>query len=116
MVRETGDRDFPIWLLGDSNPRNWQDQLKTPLDPRHPARHNIWSPILDGIQDRLFRQRGTRLDSSKIYIRNAVQDPTLKDAARGLVWTEDLNREIVSFRADLARHSPIFVQIGRAHV
>jgi hypothetical protein len=41
-----GDPDFPIWLLGDSNPKGWQSVLETPLDPRHPARHNIWTPVL----------------------------------------------------------------------
>src|SRR4051794_28739521 len=107
MVRETGDKSFPIWLLGDSNPRNWENQLETPLDPRHPARHNIWTPILDGVQDRLFRRRGLRLDSRRIYIRNAVQKPAVKEAANGIVWPEELNREIASFRADLNLHSPM---------
>lgn len=77
MDRETGDPHFPIWLLGDSNPRNWENHLKTPLDPRHPARHNIWTPILDEIQDRLFRRLRMRLDTSKMYIRNAIEDVRL---------------------------------------
>lgn len=37
MKPQVGDPDFPIWLLGDSNPKGWQSVLETPLDPRHPA-------------------------------------------------------------------------------
>jgi len=66
-----GDPKFPIWLIGDSPPEKWADKLDTPLDPRHPARHNIWTSVVDPMQDRLHRQRGLRLDTSCLYIRNA---------------------------------------------
>ena len=68
----TGDPEFPIWLIGDSPPKKWVDKLDTPLDPRHPARHNIWTSVADPMQDRLYRQRGLRLDTSRLYIRNAM--------------------------------------------
>jgi hypothetical protein len=51
MAADVGNKNFPIWLLGDSNPERWQGELKTPFDPRHPVRHNIWTSILDVIQD-----------------------------------------------------------------
>jgi len=71
MKDSVGDPEFPIWLIGDSPPEKWADKLDTPLDPRHPARHNIWTSVVDPMQDRLYRQRGLRLDTSCLYIRNA---------------------------------------------
>jgi uracil-DNA glycosylase len=71
MKAFVGDPKFPIWLIGDSPPEKWADKLDTPLDPRHPARHNIWTSVVDPMQDRLYRQRGLRLDTSCLYIRNA---------------------------------------------
>ena len=40
MREYAGDPECPIWLIGDSPPEAWVDRLATPLDPRHPARHN----------------------------------------------------------------------------
>ena len=71
----TGDPEFPIWLIGDSPPEAWADKLDTPLDPRHPARHSIWTSVADPMQDRLYRQRKLRLDTSQLYIRNAMNQP-----------------------------------------
>ncbi len=68
----TGNPEFPIWLIGDSPPEAWADKLDTPLDPRHPARHSIWTSVADPLQDRLYRQRKVRLDTSRLYIRNAI--------------------------------------------
>jgi uracil-DNA glycosylase len=67
-----GNPEFPIWLIGDSPPAAWVNKLDTPLDPRHPARHNIWTSVADPLQDRLYRQRKLRLDTSRLYIRNAM--------------------------------------------
>lgn len=71
----TGSPEFPIWLIGDSPPEAWADKLDTPLDPRHPARHSIWTSVADPMQDRLYRQRKLRLDTSRLYIRNAMHQP-----------------------------------------
>jgi uracil-DNA glycosylase len=72
MKDSVGDPKFPIWLIGDSPPEAWVGKLDTPLDPRHPARHNIWTSVADVIQDRLYRQKKLRLDTSRLYIRNAM--------------------------------------------
>ena len=48
MNRDSGSRNFPIWLIGDSSPAEWEAYLVDPLDSKHPARHNIWTPILGG--------------------------------------------------------------------
>ena len=67
-----GGPEFPIWLIGHSPPPAWVDKLDTPLDPRHPARHNIWTSVADPMQDRLYTQGKLRLDTSRLYIRNAM--------------------------------------------
>ena len=72
MKEFTGDPKFPIWLIGDSPPEAWADKLDTPLDPRHPARHNIWTSVADPMQDRLYRKGKLRLNTSCLYIRNAM--------------------------------------------
>ena len=78
MKRDCGDKNFPIWLLGDSEPENWKDVLTSPFDSRHPIRHNIWTSILDKIQDNIFRTNFNRINVERIYIRNAVDDPIKK--------------------------------------
>ena len=76
MKEFAGDPDFPIWLVGDSPPEAWVDALDMPLDPRHPARHSIWTPVADAMQERLYREGGRRrLDTSRLYIRNAAGKP-----------------------------------------
>ncbi len=50
MGKESGDKKSPIWLLGDSNHEGWEYYLETPFDRRHPAIHNIWTPVIDIIQ------------------------------------------------------------------
>ena len=79
-VEFTGDPDFPIWLLGDSpsDSPSAKDQDLTPLDPRHPTRHSIWTPIQDVIQRQLYVECGRRMDDSKLYIRNAVRNSYYK--------------------------------------
>lgn len=75
MKNFAGDPTFPIWLIGHSPPEAWADKLDTPLDPRHPARHSIWTSVTDPMQDRLYRLKKLRLDISKLYIRNAFSQP-----------------------------------------
>ena len=72
MKDSAGDPRFPIWLIGDSPPEARAEKLDTPLDPRHPARHNIWTSVADSMQDRLYRLSRLRLDTSSLYVRNAM--------------------------------------------
>lgn len=78
MDTEYGNPNRPIWLIGDSNPQCAGD-LTHPLDPRHPTRHSIWTPVLHVIQERVFPRRlrasGYDPDDDALYIRNAVTDP-----------------------------------------
>ncbi len=75
MKVSTGNPKFPIWLVGDPPPEAWVHKLDTPLDPKHPARHSIWTSVADSLQDRLYRQAKLRLDTSPLYIRNAFDHP-----------------------------------------
>lgn len=106
MIRETGDRNSEIWLLGDSNPKNWQAILETPFDPRHPARHSIWTPVLEAIQDRVFRECRSRVDTSSIYVRNAIEDPANKPSSRNIEWGTGVEKEVQEFQEIVRKHSP----------
>lgn len=109
MKSEIGDRSFPIWLLGDSNPKNWQQILATPLDSRHPARHSIWTPVLDVIQDQAFRSARKRVDTSSIYIRNAIENPFDKPSESQNSWSEPLEQMNRELRQLLYENKPVFV-------
>jgi hypothetical protein len=109
MEREVGDRNYPLWLIGDSNPTRWQSSLKTPLDPRHPIRHNIWTALLDVIQDKVYRASRMRVDTSTIYIRNAVDDPTKKPTQSSPQWSILAEREISSLESLIKTYKPIML-------
>lgn len=108
MIRETGEKSFPIWLLGDSEPKRWQDKLYTPFDPRHPIRHNIWTSILDLIQKELYLRSRIRLDSDRIFIRNAVADPINKPEPNLIDWSskDELLKEIQYYRTISEKYQP----------
>ncbi len=109
MKKETGSRDAAIWLLGDSNPRNFHSVLEGPFDPRHPARHNIWTPIVDGIQDRLFRRIRQRVDMDHLYIRNAVEAAEIKPEGSMVTWEIAVEDEVQGFRHALTESPPTFI-------
>ncbi len=102
MKRFDGLPDSGIWLLADSNPVVWQNDLDVPLDRRFPTRHNIWTPIEKVIQSHLFRECKSRLDE-KYYIGNAVEDPCVK------LQKDLLDDEIAIFRGLLNQHQPLLV-------
>ncbi len=109
MKRETGDPNFPIWLLGDSEPRNWSMVLDTPFDPRHPARHNIWTPLLDVMQERFFRKLHARMDTQLLFIRNAIGDPQCKPEGKALTWSMPVEDEVQQCQHLLLKHRPRWV-------
>jgi hypothetical protein len=109
MKKETGNPSSPIWLLGDSNPKKWQDKLNTPLDPRHPAMHNIWTPIIDIIQRELYVKIGKRINVKPIYIQNAIEDPSIKPQPNEKNWNTKIKNRINDFRKQVQKHNPAFV-------
>jgi hypothetical protein len=100
-----GSEDFPIWLLGDSNPKRWELRLDTPLDPRHPARHSIWTPILEQIQETVFKECRSRVDTSRLYIRNAIESSDIKPRTTDTKWPH-LQEELDEFGKKLSKKQP----------
>lgn len=90
MKSQDGVPSLPVWLIGDSNPLRWEDQLQFPLDARHPARHSIWTPVFDAMQDRVYRLGSKRIDDSRFFIRNAVQSVNSKPVDNLKDWPECL--------------------------
>jgi len=89
--RELGERTYPIWLL---------------INPKYPAvRHDIWRPILDEIQDRVFRELYTRIDTSNIYIRSAVSDGGIVPNTLNW-WGKEVAKEIDFYRGIIQEHKP----------
>ncbi|MDP4127209.1 MAG: hypothetical protein Q8912_09725 [Bacillota bacterium] len=98
IKRESGERTFPIWLL---------------FNPKHPiVRHYIWAHVLAEIQDKLFRDLHTRIDTSNIYIRNAVSDSEFVTNTVNW-WGAELSSEIALFREIVMEYQPkILISFG----
>ncbi|MDR3599447.1 MAG: hypothetical protein P4L49_03020 [Desulfosporosinus sp.] len=91
IKQESGDRSYPIWLL---------------VNPKHPVvRHNIWSPVLDEIQDRVYREMHTRIDTTNIFIRNSVSDCSIVPNTLNW-WGTEVAKEIELFREIVLEHKP----------
>ncbi len=91
MKRELGERTYPIWLL---------------INPKYPAvRHDIWRPVLDEIQDRVFRELQTRIDTSNIFIRSAVGDGGIVPNTLNW-WGREVAKEIEFYRGIVEEHKP----------
>jgi hypothetical protein len=113
MQKTSGEETFPIWLLGDSNPENWATKLDTPLDPRHPARHSIWTPVLDEIQDAVFRTAKRRINTRRLYVRNAVENSADRPKRNLRNWSDVTNQEVKDFQELLGTyHPPILFTFG----
>jgi len=109
MNRDSGSKDFPIWLIGDSSPVRWEENLVDPLDSRHPARHNIWTPVLEGIQTRLYAASGERLRTDGLYVRNAVHDASAKPRGNASEWSTGLAVETRELSRLFEVHAPKLV-------
>lgn len=108
MKTEDGCINFPLWLIGDSEPEAWKKDLSTPFDSRHPIIHNIWTPIIDNIQGIIFDKLGKRINSKAIYIRNAVTEATHKPDESCVTWqNRNLLSKIVELREIIDSHMPI---------
>ena len=108
MERESGCKSSPIWLIGDSPPKNWKDELSEPFDSRHPARHNIWTPVVDGIQELVYRQEKRRVDTSRLYVRNAVHNWESKVGPYDKNWSQ-LKEATEELGGLLGKHKPKLV-------
>lgn len=103
----------PIWLVGHSYPGKWVADLKAPLDPRHPTRNSIWTPVLESIQHEVYRGgHRRRFDMDKAFVFNAAakqEHGTLPD------WSDDAMKvrgKILSNYFEKYR-PPIVITFGR---
>ena len=87
-----GEQDFPIWLVGDSPPKE-SDQLDTPLDWRHPTRHSIWTPIETVIQRLLYDWGKCKLASDDIYVINSINIENYNKPQSLKKWNEKANNK-----------------------
>ena len=62
--------------------------------------------MLDAIQDRVHRKTRQRLDTTSIYIRNAVSDRATKPGGSELDWPEAANREVQGLQSLLESRKP----------
>ncbi|MDR3587109.1 MAG: hypothetical protein P4L59_17615 [Desulfosporosinus sp.] len=98
IKRESGERSYPIWLV---------------VNPKHPAvRHNIWTPVLAEIQDKVYRGIHTRIETSNLYIRNAVCDSSIVPNTLNW-WGAEVAQEIETFREIALENQPkIIISFG----
>lgn len=109
MKQECGNPDIKTWLIGDSSPTNWKDILDTPFDSRHPIRHNIWTSIIDVIQDKIYKEIQQRIDDSNLFIRNAIYDPKIKPKGTVLNWESEVRSEVLYLKSMMSNYKPIIV-------
>ncbi|SPF37152.1 conserved hypothetical protein [Candidatus Desulfosporosinus infrequens] len=98
IKQESGDMAFPIWLL---------------VNPRYPAiHHHIWTPILEQIQDRVYRKLHARIDTKKIFIKNVASQIGLVSNTTNSS-AEERAKEIVVFRESVSECQPkILITFG----
>lgn len=109
MSREHGSPDERVWLLGDSEPDDWRDKLEFPLDSRHPARHSIWTPVLNSAQRRLYTLGKLRFDDAAIYVRNAVGLSAHRPSRAEREWAGPVQGELSEFSRITEEHRPLII-------
>lgn len=109
MLEEIGNRNFPIWLLGDSPPEKWKRNLEFPLDSRHPIRHNIWTSVLDVIQQEVYRHNQKRFNSESVYIRNAISDVGHKPEDNVEEWKPKAIEDFNLYKRLIRKYKPRLV-------
>lgn len=91
IKRETGEKSYPIWLL---------------FNPKHPAiRHYIWTPVLAEIQDKVYRELHTRINTTNLYIRNVVSNSGIVPNTLNW-WGTEVSNEIELLRELVNEHQP----------
>ena len=89
--RETGEKTYPIWLL---------------FNPKHPAvRHYIWTPVLAEIQDKVYRELHTRIDTTNIYVRNVVSNSGIVPNTLNW-WGTEVSQEIETLKEIVQEYQP----------
>lgn len=93
MKREWGERSFPIWVLSS---------------PKKPISHDNWTPVLAEIQDKVYRELNTRIETANIYYRKAVSNSTIIPNTLNW-WGPEVVKEIELFREIVFEYKPTIV-------
>jgi hypothetical protein len=109
MSRDGGSPDSRVWLLGDSEPENSRKKLSVPLDARHPARHNIWTPVLNVAQGRLYELERLRFNDAAVYVRNAVASKTDRPRPNARTWLGQVEWEIAELARLIKENKPLLI-------
>lgn len=98
-MKESGDKSSPIWLL---------------VNPKYPVvRDDIWNPILDKIQDAVYRKLRKRIDTGNIFIKSVVSDIGMVPNALNLRAAE-VTKEIASLQESVLENRPkILITFGK---
>ena len=61
---------------------------------------------MDVIQDKVFRNEHVRMNTSSIYVRNAIEDATKKPRPNEVDWPPAVTGELGLYRENLLLHQP----------
>lgn len=98
MKMESGDRSFPIWLL---------------VNPRYPSvRPDIWIPILEVIQDKVYRKLHKIIDIENFFIKYIVSDiGIVSDNSKW--YSTEIAKDIVALKESILEYHPkILITFG----
>lgn len=97
-IESGGDMSSPIWLL---------------VNPKYPAiRHYIWTPILEEIQDRVYRKLRARIDTKNIFIKSVASNIGIISNTINC-GAEERKKEIAIFRERIRECQPkILITLG----
>ncbi|AFM40707.1 hypothetical protein Desaci_1718 [Desulfosporosinus acidiphilus SJ4] len=88
---ESGDKSSHIWLL---------------VNPKYPSVNNdIWIPILEVIQDKVYRTLKNRINTRNIYIKNTISDIGLVSNG-SLLGSAEIAEDIGSLRESIFEYRP----------
>jgi uracil-DNA glycosylase len=112
MDKFIGDRNFPLWLIGDSPPKAWKDTLDHPFDSRHPTRHSIWTPIENVLQRKVFDTQRLRLRTEDMYIINGLESAA--DKPNNIKQWDEIDDRIEYLRSVVEESRPrLILTFGR---
>ncbi|KJS48945.1 MAG: hypothetical protein VR66_11220 [Peptococcaceae bacterium BRH_c23] len=96
--RDSGDKSYPIWLL---------------INPKYLDVVNyIWKHVLDEIQDKVYREIHSRIDTTNIYIRSVVSDCGIVPSSLNW-WGDEVVTEIELLRNFILEYNPkMLISIG----
>lgn len=98
IPKESGDKSHPIWLLVNPNYLN--------------IFQVIWAPILDEIQDKVYRRLHTRIETENLFIKSTVSDIGIVPGTSNYRSTE-ASQEIIMLKESVLEHQPkILITFG----